>query len=67
MKIFFDEVFSEVPGSVDNAYRLVSVEDRNYQGAAPAGIGAGLWEPPRTCHHERRLARGERASKIIRA
>jgi len=60
VKVFFDDVFSEVAGSVHNAYGLVSVVDRDGQRATPAGIGAGLRKPPMTCHHEGRLGRGER-------
>ena len=52
MEVLFGELFGRVAGSIDEAYRVFSVENRDSQRAVPAGIGAGLREASGTGQHE---------------
>jgi hypothetical protein len=42
VEVFLGELFGGVAGGVDDAHRVIPVEDWDGQGAGPAGVGAGL-------------------------
>ena len=61
MKVFLGELFGRVAGGVDDAHRpmIPAREDRDGQGARPAGGGTSLREAVRACHNEGGLEGGE--------
>ncbi len=59
MEVFLGELFGGVAGGVDDANWVVLVENRDGQGAGPAGVGTGLGEATGTGHHEGGLGGAE--------
>ena len=59
MEVFLGELFGGVAGGVDDAHRVIPVEDWDGQGAGPAGVGAGLGEASGAGHYEGGLGGAE--------
>ncbi len=61
MKVFLGELFGRVAGGVDDAHRpmIPAREDRDSQGARPAGVSTSLREAVRACHNEGGLGGAE--------